>query len=200
MRRAAAAAIVATGLALLASGCGVQPTGVNVAQTEPFNIPGSSSSQTVSPSRLNYEVDLFLYPTTNGLAKPVVRRVGSPAESISSLLEQLKTVTEDEAANGLVTYVPQDLQLMPTSNAHQYQVVTARKINTFAQQQLACTFSWYWRQHPDGQLPSSQFIFPNGTHTDWSDCAYQFDTLLATPKFPAKGSAPGPITVQPTGN
>lgn len=165
---AAAAALAA--VALAASGCGVQPTGVNVAQAAPFTASGSSTSQEPSQVPEPFQMVLYFIPETGGLPRQTVRASAKPATGINDLLQQLKTPNDPT----LVTYVPEDLQLIPTSNAHQYTVESDTKVGGVALDQLACTFSYYWRQHPDkGAAPSVSFIMPyGGNPTQWSDCAY----------------------------
>lgn len=169
MRRLARAAAAAAGLALVATGCGVQSTGVNVAQAGPFTVSGTSSSQEPSQSAAPYQMVLYFIPYTNGLPRQSVRYLTKPITGVGDLLQQLKT-SDDPT---LVTWVPQDLQLIPTSSAHLYIVQSEERLNSAAQEQLACTFSYYWRQHPDpGAEPSISFDLPNGTSTQWNDCAY----------------------------
>ena len=170
MRRLARAAVAATSLALVATGCGVQPTGVNIAQAGPFSASGTSSSQEPSQSAAQYQMVLYFIPATNGLPRQSVRYVTKPITGVGDLLEQLKSPDDPT----LVTWVPQDLQLVPTSNAHQYAVQSEEKLNSAAQEQLACTFSYYWRQHPDpGAEPSISFILPGSfAGTTWNDCTY----------------------------
>ncbi|MBS2538735.1 hypothetical protein KGQ20_38915 [Catenulispora sp. NF23] len=168
MKRLAIAAVLATGLGLVATGCGVQPTGVNVAQTAPFSAPGSGSSPSSSQSPAAYQMTLYYIPVTSGYLIPEIHPFATKP-GINDLLQALKT-TDDEQ---MVTWVPQDLKLIPTSNAHQYYASTTEKLNSQALDQLACTFSAYWRRFPDpGKQPSAWIIVPGGGGTNgWDDCS-----------------------------
>lgn len=170
MRRLVKAAAAAAGLALAATGCGVQSTGVNVAQAEPFSLSGASTSQAPSQSAAQYQMVLFFMPLTPGLPRQTVRFVTKPVRGVTDLLQQLKSSSDET----LQTFVPPDLQLVPSpSTAHQYIVQTEGKLLPAALEQLACTFSYYWRQHPDrGAEPSISLILPSGATTTWNDCTY----------------------------
>jgi hypothetical protein len=199
MRRVAVAALLAVGLALTAGGCGVQPTGVNVAQTAPFSNSQASSSQSASRHVPTYPVQLFLYPATSGTPREVTRYIDSPPTSVIDLAYQLRDAAQAQA-EGYTTWVPPDLVLEPTSRAHEYRVLSDSKVLPSALYQLVCTFDQYWQQHPsDGQNASTQFLYPNNFPNGWQDC---LDLLPSTAPSKAAARTPptGPTAVLPTGN
>jgi hypothetical protein len=195
MRRARTTAVLAAAVAVAAatavSGCGVQSTGVNVASTSPFSVPSTSSSPSASTAGGGSQA-VTVYLMSKGLGYPrqatryVRKQPASPLDLLS--LMQDEEVTAEERANSLVTYVTDDIRLEPTGkHAHEYQIFSDEKPTTTALRQMACTFDLYWRMHPDGQNPSTQFILPSGYENGWDDCAVLFgETAPPAASKPAK--------------
>ena len=186
MRRVAAVAVLAMGFALMTSGCGVQPTGVISNEATPFVVSQPSSPQSASQSQQGYPVQLYLWTTTElGGAHLVTRYVPTEPQSVEDLARLLGTsqVTEDEARSNWTSYVPDDLQLTPsTQNLHEYRLSSSQKIGSIPLRQLECTFSAYWRKNPDGLRPSVQFDYPGGS-TNWQDCSDLLgEATVAQPK------------------
>lgn len=164
---------IAVGVAALVSGCGVQPTGVNIAQTEPFGSSTSSSSQSSVPAKGTYPVMLFLFSKFNkGPGTMVVRMVPGPPKP----MDLLALVAEGSpyAEDGQYTsYVPPGITLKETTARHQYIVSSPSPLSPLAVQQLACTFDQYWLANPDPNRsvgPTTYFI-GDGLDTKWQDCA-----------------------------
>lgn len=164
-------AVVAAGVGLLAGGCGVQSTGVNVAQTVPFNAGATSSSQQASPSQGIYPVSLFLFPRTNkGPGAMVVRAVGNAptAMDLPGLLAETSPLAQDDQ---YTSYVPAGITLKKTQNAHEYYLFSDVPLASSAVLQLTCTFDQYWLAHPQaGIRPTTRFHLENGEDTQWQDC------------------------------
>lgn len=168
---AAGAAVLAVG------GCGVQPTGVNVAQTEPFGGASSSSTQSESPAQHPYTVSLFLFSSVNKGPGTMINRPIENAPTTMDLPNQLAKLTTDESLDQYATYVPAGIVMKPiTQQAHMYVVYSPTKLGPLAQQQLWCTFDQWWIQHPDPNPsihPATRLIFQfqNTTEdTGWQDC------------------------------
>ncbi|MFL6115289.1 MAG: hypothetical protein ACJ786_28660 [Catenulispora sp.] len=182
------AVTVAVAVATAVGGCGVQPTGVNVASTTLFSVSGSSGSPSASTAGGGSQaVTIYLMSKGLGYPREAVRYVPKPPTSPLDLLSLLKDeeVTSDDRANNLVTYVTDDIRLAPTGRqAHEFQIFSDQKPSTTALRQMACTFDLYWRAHPDGQNFSTQFILPSGYENGWDDCQVVFgeDAPAATGK------------------
>jgi hypothetical protein len=192
-RRAAGGIAAAVAAVLTAGGCGVQPTGVNVAQTEPFGAYSSSSPRSALPSQYPYTVSLFLFSSINkggAMINRPVKTESGPAD----LLNQLAMLTADEALDQYTTYVPPGITIKQTQQAHMYYVFTPVYLKPLARQQLTCTLDQWWVQHPDptGAIrPSTRliFMFQNTQEdTGWQDC---LDGIVQT------GADSGP-TVEPS--
>ena len=193
-RRGRAIAAVAIGIAALTAGCGVQPTGVNIAKTEPFNAGTPSSSESVAPSQGSYKVSLFLYSRLNkGPGTMVDRWVGSeptPAD-LPALLSEDSPLAQDDQ---YTSYVPAGITLKPTAQAHMYYLISPKPVDLRVLQQLYCTFDQYWLAHPDKNSslrPSIRFLLPGGGDTSWQDCQDGIVNYAQTAAGPTpKASAP----------
>ena len=196
MRRAQALAAVAVGFGVLAAaGCGVQPTGVNIAQTEPFEPGTTSSSQSAPPSQGSYVVQLYLFPRLiKAPGTMVVRSVVSAVTPLTlpSLLATDSGYSQDDQ---FTSYVPAGITVRPTQNAHEYVLTSPTPLGLLAEQQLYCTFDQYWLTHKDPANPlnpSTKFI-GDGLNTVWQDCpdgVIPVDT--PTGQTTAKPSTPEP--------
>ncbi|MBW8806952.1 MAG: hypothetical protein AUG49_09340 [Catenulispora sp. 13_1_20CM_3_70_7] len=195
MRRVRTTAILAVtvivAVATAVGGCGVQATGVSVASTSLFSVPDSSSSPSASPpGGASQEVSIYLIPKGLGYPRQVVRYLPKPPTSPLDLLPLMRDdeVTAEDRANNLVTYVTDDIRLVPTGKqAHEYQIYSDQKPSTTALRQMACTFDLYWRAHRDGQNFSTQFILPSGYENGWDDCPVVFgENAPATTSKPAR--------------
>jgi hypothetical protein len=168
---AVAAAVCAV---LTAGGCGVQPTGVNVAQNEPLGTYPASSPQSAQPSQYPYTVSLFLFSSINKGGGAMINRPVTAESGPSDLLNQLAMLTADEKLDEYTTYVPAGITIKPTSQAHMYYVFSPIRLGPLAQQQLTCTLDQWWIQHPDSTgaiRPTTRLIFQNtGEDTGWQDC------------------------------
>lgn len=171
-RRRAAIGVVAAAAVLAAGGCGVQPSGVNIAQTEPFGEPSSSSAQAVPPTQYPYTVSLFLFSSINKGPGAMINRPVQTAPGVMDLPNQLARLTADESLDQYATYVPAGIVLKPTAQAHMYTVFSPTKLGPLAQQQLTCTFDQWWLQHPVPAIrPTTRLVFVNtGEDTGWQDC------------------------------
>lgn len=184
---------LAVAVAALVSGCGVQPTGVNIAQTEPFGGGTSSSSQSALPSQGNFPVTLFLFSKLNrGPGSMVTRMVPIDPKpmDLPSLIAEGSPYAED---GQYTSSVPAGISLKETSAKHQYIVSSPSPLSISAVQQLYCTFDQYWLTHPDPNKsvgPTTYFI-GKGLDTGWQDCAGG----LVMPGGPANGTGPA---VRPT--
>ena len=171
-RRWAVGGVVAALLA--AGGCGVQPTGVNVAENEPLGAYSSSSPQSAQPSQYPYTVSLFLFSSINKGGGAMINRPVMTESGPADLLNQLAMLTADEKLDQYTTYVPAGITIKQTPQAHMYYVYTPVKLSPLAQQQLTCTLDQWWVQHPDptGAIrPSTRLIFQlTGEDTGWQDC------------------------------
>lgn len=173
-RRWAVVGAVAAGVVLAAGGCGVQPTGVHVAQTEPFGPSSSSSPQSAAPTQYPYTVSLFLFSIINKGPGAMINRPVQNALTATDLPNQLARLTTDEGLNQYTTYVPAGIVMKPTSQAHMYMVYSPIRLGPLAQQQLTCTFDQWWIQHPGPSpaiRPTTRLVFANtGEDTGWQDC------------------------------
>jgi len=79
MRRVHAVAAGVAVLALALAGCGVQPTGVNVASGNPISATQNSPSSSPTATGPTFPVRLFL--TSRGTLVPVTRQVGGKPSS-----------------------------------------------------------------------------------------------------------------------
>jgi hypothetical protein len=171
VRRGKAVAVAAAAVALFATGCGVQPTGVNIAQTEPFGESPSSSPQSVSPSQYPYTVSVFLISSINKGPGTMINRPVATAPSLADLPNQLAQLSADEQVQQYTTYVPPGVTIKPGDQAHEFYVSSPTRLGTLAQQQLYCTFDQWWIQHRDNRNPSTRLIFTDtGEDTGWQDC------------------------------
>ena len=168
------AAVAALAAVLAAGGCGVQPTGVNVAENEPLGASSSSSPQSAQPSQYPYTVSLFLFSSINKGGGAMINRPVTAQSGPADLLNQLAMLTADEKLDQYTTYVPPGITIRPTPQAHMYIVTSPTKLGPLAQQQLTCTLDQWWIQHPDltGAIrPTTRLIFQNtGEDTGWQDC------------------------------
>jgi hypothetical protein len=168
------AAVAALAAVLAAGGCGVQPTGVNVAENEPLGASSSSSPQSAQPSQYPYTVSLFLFSSINKGGGAMINRPVTAQSGPADLLNQLAMLTADEKLDQYTTYVPAGITIKQTPQAHMYYVNSPIKLSPLAQQQLTCTLDQWWIQHPDptGAIrPSTRLIFQNtGEDTGWQDC------------------------------
>ncbi|WP_194907683.1 hypothetical protein [Catenulispora rubra] len=164
----AAVAVLAVG------GCGVQPTGVNVARVEPFGASPSSSPETASPSQYPYTVSLFMFSTINKGPGTMISRSVPNAPGPMSLPDELATLSADEQADQYTTYVPPGITLKPADLAHEYYVFSPTPLGPLALQQLTCTFDQWWIQHPDPnpQIRATTRLIERSTGADtlWQDC------------------------------
>ena len=177
MRRWQALAALAAGVMLTAGACGVQPTGVNIASTLPFDVSSTETSPSVSSPGMTEEIQIFLMPK-NGSNSPhlVTRQVARKPAKATDLLEPLTEVTADDEQSGYATFVPPGVQLVPTKkNAHEY-FLTGPTPSQTGLKQIACTFDLYWRNlsPPDGQRYSTRFILEDGSDWGWDDCSGYF--------------------------
>jgi hypothetical protein len=172
MRRRWAIAAAAAAAVLAAGGCGVQPTGVNVARIDPFGASPPSSPETASPSLYPYTVSLFLFSTINKGPGTMINRAIENAPSAMSLPDELARLSGDEQADQYTTYVPQGVTLKPADLAHEYYVYSPTTLGPLALQQLTCTFDQWWIQHPQpGIRATTRLIEPiTGSDTQWQDC------------------------------
>ncbi|GAA2062347.1 hypothetical protein GCM10009839_86850 [Catenulispora yoronensis] len=193
MRRPAAAVILAAGLALAASGCGVQSTGVNTSKTAPFSTTASSGSPSTLPSEARYPVPLVLFTGTSSNAREVTCYLPKEPKTVTDLVQMLAGADEEQCGEGYVTYVPADLALEKTDVAHEYRVTNPLKLHPFALLQLTCSFDRYWRNHPDGKASSTLFDLPLGGSSQWQDCLY----LLGSPSDPKLVGKPTAVTPSP---
>lgn len=198
MRRSWGLAAAACGLALAASACGVQSTGVHVASTLPFSASVLTNPPTASSAGDNAEVTLVLV-SPSGTFHQVRRWVGKKPAKPVDLLQYLATTSPDDDASSLLTAVPPDLELKPTDHAHEFYIASPAKIGSVALKQMACTLDGYWREQPDdGRDKSTQFILPNGVQNGWDDCQQIFPPEPA-PTTTSVRTKPGAPTGTPTG-
>jgi hypothetical protein len=196
MRLPRAVAALALAIAAFVSGCGVQPTGVNIAQTEPIDAGPSSSSLSSVPSQGAYPVSLFLFSKFNkGPGSMVVRMVPIPPGpmDLPSLIAEGSPYVED---GQYTSSVPPGITLKETSARHQYVVSSPTPLTPPAVQQLACTFDQYWLANPDKNKsvgPTTYFI-GKGLDTGWQDCAGGL-----TPGASANGTGPAAKPTVPEG-
>lgn len=195
MRRGKAIAVAsaAAALALTAAGCGVQPTGVNIAQTEPFGESSASSPQTVSPSQYPYTVSVFLFSSVNRGPGTMINRPVAKQPDPMDLPNELAQLSNDEELAQYTTYVPPGLTFKATDQAHMYIVNSPTKLGALALQQLYCTFDQWWIGHPDTHNPSTRLIVqsPGGdTDTYWQDCTEGVVPANAGGGTPTKPSEP----------
>ena len=99
LAKTAAATAATAGLALAAAGCGVQPTGVNVAQAGPFSVSGSSTSEEPSQSPAPYPMVLYFIPP-GGLPRQTVRWLTSRALPKAGARNERRRVTMPMATRG----------------------------------------------------------------------------------------------------
>lgn len=171
VRRRWAISAAASAAVLAVGGCGVQSTGVNVAQTEPIGASSSSIQQSESPTPYAYTVSLFLFSSINKGPGVMINRPVASVSGPMDLLAQLATLTADEKLDQYTTYVPAGITFKPTSQAHMYIVDSPSKLGGLALQQLTCTFDQWWIGHPDNQHPSTRLIVADtGEDTQWQDC------------------------------
>ena len=174
MRRRWAIAAGAAAAVLAVGGCGVQPTGVNVARIDPFGASPPSSPQTASPSQYPYTVSLFLFSTINKGPGTMITRPVQNAPAPMSLPDELAILSADEQADQYTTYVPPGITLKPTQQAHEYFVYSPAPLGPLALQQLTCTFDQWWIQHPDPNpqiRATTRLIEPStGSDTQCQDC------------------------------
>jgi hypothetical protein len=203
VRRSSAVAAIASCvvLALAVGGCGVQSTGINIAQTEPFDATGPSSPESASPSQNAYSVSLFLFSNVNKGPGDMITRAVPNAPTLMDLPNLLASLTTDEQTGGYTTYVPAGIVLKPTEQAHQYVISSTQPVSLLALNQLTCTMDQYWLEHPDlnsAIRPTTRLIVPGSYDTHWQDCS---DGIVpnssATP--PSRTPSPG-STADTSGN
>jgi hypothetical protein len=167
MRRVHAAAVGIAALLVALTGCGVQPTGVNVASANPISAAQNTPSSSPAATGPTYPVRLFL--TSRGTLVPVTRSVGDKP-SIMGVIDQIRQpVSADESELGYTTSVPPDLVLKPTTLAHEY--IASRPLTPTAVNQIVCTLDVYWLQHPDNRTnPSTHIIVPGQSYGGFDDC------------------------------
>lgn len=166
----AALTAVAAAVVLTAGGCGVQSTGVNIAQSEPFGEPATSVPQSVSPSQYPYTVSVFLFSVYKGPGTMISRPVAKQPTAMD-LPNELAQLSSDEQLNQYTTFVPAGITLKPTTQAHMYIVYSPTRLSVLAQLQINCTFDQWWLQHPDGHNPSNRLFDPTTNEdTGWQDC------------------------------
>jgi hypothetical protein len=189
MRRVAAAALLAVGFALAVSGCGVQSTGVNVAQTEPFSTAAPNSSMSASPLAQRYPVRLFLFPAAAGSPREVTRYVSAQPKSAIDLAYILRNQPQEDE-DGYINKVPADLTLEQTSNAHEYRITSTSPVPPAALYQLVCTLDQYWQDRSDGHTASTQFLYPASFPNGWQDCLNLLPDTPPTKLVTSKPSVP----------
>lgn len=194
MRRArtttfAAAVAVVTAVALSAAGCGVQPTGVTIADAQPFGVAPTTSAQSVSPSQYPYTVSVFLFSRIiKGPGTMISRPIATPLGPMD-LPNELAQLSSDEDLQQYMTYVPAGIVLKATDQAHMYDVYSPTHLGHLAQQQLYCTFDQWWLQHPDNHHASTRLILTDtGEDTGWQDCPEGVVANAATDPGVAKPS------------
>lgn len=182
-----AAAGLTIALAALVSGCGVQPTGVNVADVVPFNASTSSSSLSAEPSQGSYPVKLYLFSKLNKGPGTMVQRMVPIAPGPMDLLSLVAEGSPYAEDGQYTSHVPPGITLSKTSAGHQYIISSPSPLSPVALQQLACTFDQYWLEHPDPNRtvgPTTRFI-GDGLDTRWQDCSGE----LVPPENTAGGAS-----------
>jgi hypothetical protein len=100
----------------------------------------------------------------------VVRTVGSQPDpmDLPALLSEDSPLAQDAQ---YTSYVPAGITLKPTTNAHEYYLLSPTELSPGAVHQLACTFDQYWLAHPQsGIRPTTRFILQNSQDSGWQDC------------------------------
>jgi hypothetical protein len=195
--RTVLAGAVAIGFATAVSGCGVQPTSVNVAQSSPFDFMSSSSSQSAATPQGTFSVSLFLLPRLTRLpGSMVVRLVDTQVQpmDLPALLAEGSPYSQDEQ---YTSSVPAGITLKETNSKHQYYLSSPVPLTTLAVQQLTCTFDQYWLANPDSNPsvgPATRFIGVDGLTLDsrWQDCQDGVVPVTAQNGPAAKPSVPEP--------
>jgi hypothetical protein len=176
----------------LAAGCGVQSTGVNVADTHP--ISASSPSAVASSPRGAYPVHIFLVQQGTQQLVPVTRWLDDPPTDQSILAELRKPLTADEQSSGFDNLVPSNLYLQPTQKqARQYSFsgVLDRQWTVSARLQVICTLDVYWLLNFKPGYTASTELIVNGIDSTFDDCQ-RYAPYAASLPFDGTGSGPVP--------
>jgi hypothetical protein len=202
-RERLAAAAVCGVLALALSGCGVQPTGVNVAVPTAITVEQSSPSSAVTPSGPLFPARLFLTTKTGALVA-VTRQISTKVND-SELVRQLAAPATTEESNDLLfSVVPPDTTIQATGVlAHEYNVRSVKPLSATALSQIACTLDVYWLLHPTAGLQASTKLIAQGVpNPKFDDCtSYAPIAANEAAAFPSQVSVTSPAPggkVQPS--
>jgi hypothetical protein len=196
MTAAVAAVVGLAAVALAAAGCGVQPTGVHIADAQPFGAAPTTSAESVSPSQYPYTVSVFLFSEIIKGPGTMVTRPATEQLGPMDLPKELAELSGDERAQQYTTYVPAGIVLKQTNQAHMYIVYSPTHLGHLAQQQLYCTFDQWWLQHPDNHNPSTRLVLQDtGEDTGWQECKEGVVGAGAADLGAAKPSGATPLPV-----